>query len=45
MESENKLVEDDEGMVEDNGDDNDEVDEYFQFSEQQEFERSTAVQS
>ena len=45
MESENKLVEDDEGMVEDNGDDNDEVDEYLQFSEQQEHERSTAVQS
>ena len=38
-------MENDEGMVEDSGDDNDEIDEYLQFSEQQERERSTAVQS
>ena len=45
LESENKLVEDDKGMVEDCGDDNDEIDEYLQFNEQQERERSAAVQS
>ena len=45
LESENKLVGDDEGMVEDSGDDNDEIDEYLQFTEQQEHERSAAVQS
>ena len=31
-----------EGMVEDSGDDNDEIDEYLQFSEQHKLERSTS---
>lgn len=37
-------MKDDEGMVNDNGDYNDEIDQYLQFSEQQEHERSIAVQ-
>ena len=45
LESENNLVKDDEGMVEDNGDDNDEIDEYLQFNGQQEHERSVVAQS
>ena len=45
LEPENKLAEDDEGMVEDGGDDNDEIDECLQFNEQQEHEKSAAVQS
>ena len=32
-------------MVEDGGDDNDEIDEYLQFNEQQKREKSAAVQS
>lgn len=37
-------MKDDEGMVKDNGVHNDEIDQYLQFSEQQERKKSIAVQ-
>ena len=41
----NRLEEEDEGLAENGIDDNDEFDNYPQFSEQQKHERSTAVES